>query len=148
MQAGLGVALDRELALEEERVRILAAGGEFDEFRELSANVHARLSGRHCREAVPRDAEGDARARILNEDPDGTSVEFAQTFGQCLTAHQVVEGVRKQLRMYGVRHQPERDGQDRFERNHMMRRILAADATRPLDLDQALSGLPPVTSRP
>jgi hypothetical protein len=148
MQAGLGVALDRELALEEEGVRVLGANGEFDELRELAANVHARLRGRDRREPAARDAERHARARILHDDPDGATVELAQALAERLAAHQVVEGVREELRVHAVRHQPERDGKDRFEGNHMMRRILAADATPPLDLDQAPSGVAPVTSRP
>ena len=132
VQAGLGVALDREPALEEQRVRILGAGGQPDEFGELSADAHARLVGRYRHEPVSLDAEGQARARVLDTDFDRASVEFAEPVGQRLAAQQVIEGARQKPGVHGHGHESERNGQQGFEGAHRGQGLSAMTVPDPL----------------
>jgi len=135
VQAGLGIAFDGQSALEEQGVRILGAGGEFEELGEAAPDTYRRLLGRHRHQPRSLDAKGQAYAAALtdgsrnrrsamkmrpggarrecracgfNMNSDHAAVELTEAFGQRLTAHQVVEGARKKLRVHGIRHQPER----------------------------------------
>jgi hypothetical protein len=118
VQAGVGVALDRELALEEQRVGIFLARGELEERGQASADDHRGIGGRGRHQLVAQDPEGDTVAGILDVQLDRAALELDQPRGDRLAAQQVREHARRELGVQGIRQHPQREVKERFEQVH------------------------------
>jgi len=100
VQAGLRFALDREAALEEERIGILAAAGKVDEVLQRTADRHMGRAHR-APEAAAANLERKRQGNIIDTQADALAGKFVEAFRERLASQQLVDREHQQARLQG-----------------------------------------------
>jgi len=106
VQSGLGLALHREPALEEQRVGILFAARERDEVREPAADRHVGRTRRWPQPAGD-DLEADLERDVLDAQAQVLALELRELRGERLAAQQLVDREREQPGLQCRRRKPQ-----------------------------------------